>query len=463
MDQGILPFVFEAAPQPMDLTAFAGLTLVSETMLALGLDEVVREHLQLRERQRGYDEFDKLHALVLVQAAGGDCVEDVRILARDAGLARLLARPLPSPDALHDFLGAFHDEAQFAGRPAAGVAWIPDENAALGVLAAVNTALVQRAVRRTPGRQATMDLDATIIESHKRDALPHYKGGRGYQPTAVVWAEQDLVLADQYRDGNVPAGMDTLAVARRAVAALPPTVRTRAFRGDSACYDETLLKYLVREHIAFTISADMSPELRKVCADPAVAWALLEDRLTETVRVAEVEFTPGAWPKQANPLRYVAIEIRPKQGTLFTEPRKYLAVVSNRGEELAPAALVRWHWEKAGTIEFVHDVSKNDLAAGVPPSGKFGANAAWYRLTLLTYNVLTVLRRHALPERFRHARPKRLRYEVFTVPAEIHTHARQLRARLGVPPLTVDELVAARGQLRDLRTAICATDSAPQP
>lgn len=124
MDQGILPFVFEAAAQPMDLTAFAGLALVSETMLALGLDEVVRERLQLRERQRGYDEFDKVHALVLVQAAGGDCVEDVRILARDAGLGRLLARPLPSPDALHDFLGAFHDEAQFARRPPEGVAWI---------------------------------------------------------------------------------------------------------------------------------------------------------------------------------------------------------------------------------------------------------------------------------------------------------------------------------------------------
>lgn len=462
MDQGILPFVFEAAPQPMDLTAFAGLALVSETMLALGLDEVVRERLQLRERQRGYKEFDKLHALVLVQAAGGDCVEDVRVLARDAGLVRLLARPLPSPDALHDFLGAFHIEDQFAGRPAAGVAWIPDESRALQALAAVNTALVQRAVSPMPEHQATMDLDATIIESHKRDALPHYKGGRGYQPTAVVWAEQDLVLADQYRDGNVPAGMDTLAVARRAVAALPPTVRNRAFRGDSACYDEALLKYLVGEQIAFTISADMSPELRKVCADPAVAWVLLEDRVTETLRVAEVEFTPGAWPKQARPLRYVALEIRPKQGTLFAESVKYLAVVSNRGPELAPAALVRWHWEKAGTIEFVHDVSKNDLAAGVPPSGKFGANAAWYRLTLLTYNVLTVLRRFALPERFRNARPKRLRYEVFTVPAEIHTHARQLRARLGVPPLTVDELVAARGHLRDLRTAIRAAGSAPQ-
>lgn len=71
----------------MDLTAHAGLTLVSETMLALGLDQVVSEHLWLRERERGYEEFDKVQAVVLVQAAGGECVEDVRVLARDAGLA----------------------------------------------------------------------------------------------------------------------------------------------------------------------------------------------------------------------------------------------------------------------------------------------------------------------------------------------------------------------------------------
>ncbi len=445
----------------MNLTAFAGLTLVSETMLALGLEEVVQARLQLRERQRGYTEFDKIHALVLVQAAGGECVEDVRILARDAGLVRLLARPLPSPDSLHDFLGAFHDDSQFTGRPGLGVAWIPEENAALQALAAINTVLVQRAVSQASAEQATLDLDATIIESHKRDALPHYKGGRGYQPTAVVWAEQDLVLADQYRDGNVPAGMDTLGVARRAFGALPATVRERRFRGDSACYDEALLKYLVREHTQFTISADMSEQVRKLCEAATVEWTLLEDRVHETVRVGEVEFTPGDWPKQAQPLRYVALEIGAKQRTLFGEPVRYLAVVSNRGPELGPAEVVRWHWEKAGTIEFVHDVSKNDLAARLPPSGKFGANAAWYRLTLLTYNVLTVLRRLALPDRFREARPKRLRYEVFTVPAEIHSHARQLRARLGVPPLTVEEFVASRGKLRDLRTAIGgAADSA---
>ena len=36
--QGLLPFQFEAAPRPMDLTAHAGLTLVAETLLALGVD-----------------------------------------------------------------------------------------------------------------------------------------------------------------------------------------------------------------------------------------------------------------------------------------------------------------------------------------------------------------------------------------------------------------------------------------
>jgi hypothetical protein len=436
----------------MDLTARAGLPLVAETLLALGVDQLVRDGLQLRARQRGYAEFDKLQAVVLIQAAGGDCVEDVRVLARDAGLTRLLHRRFPSPDALHDFLTRFHDERQMAQRPATG-AWIPAEPPALQALGALNTAVVQRAVTGLGATAATLDLDATAIVSHKRDALPLYSGGRGYQPTAVCWAEQDLVVADQYRDGNVPAGMDPLAVAQQAFAALPRGVTTRAFRGDSACYADPLLKYLATEQIAFTVSADMTAELRGVCGAPRVQWALFEDRVTETVECAEVEFVPGTWPKQAAPLRYVALRFTPKQGQLFGEPPKLLAVVSNRWA--VPAAeLLRWHWAKAGTIEAVHDVTKNELAGGLPPSGKFGANAAWYRLALLTYNVCTVLRHRALPARFWDARPRRLRYEVFTVPAALITHARQLTAQLGVPPLTAEELIAARGKLRALRTLV---------
>jgi hypothetical protein len=50
-------------------------------------------------------------------AAGGDRVEDVRVLAEDKGLEKLLGAPFPSPDALLDFLGQFHDPKCWEGRP----------------------------------------------------------------------------------------------------------------------------------------------------------------------------------------------------------------------------------------------------------------------------------------------------------------------------------------------------------
>ncbi len=76
--------------------------------------------------------------------------------------------------------------------------------------------------------------------SGELEALPHYKGGRGYQPSYIVWAETGLVVADEFRDGNVPAGMQNLQLVRKAFESLPETVTERYFRADSACYDHTL-------------------------------------------------------------------------------------------------------------------------------------------------------------------------------------------------------------------------------
>jgi hypothetical protein len=234
------------------------------------------------------------------------------------------------------------------------------------------------------------------IESHKQEALWHYKKGRGYQPVLVLWAEEDLVVADEFRDGNVPAGMEPLTAARRGFAALPSTVVERAFRGDSACYEEHLLKWLSEPRreggpegrIAFTISADMTESLAAVCRG-ATDWKPLEERAHESVDWADVEFCPGDWKKGSEPLRYVALRFTRRQRDLFGEATvKHLAVVTNRWE-LTGNDVVRWHWEKAGTIEEAHDVMKNDLGAGTMPSKLFGANAAWYRLCGVTYNVLT--------------------------------------------------------------------------
>jgi len=225
MSQGLLPYTVETVADGDGLTSRAGLPLVLETLRALGLPRAIREHIHLRERQSGYTETEKIETLVLLLAAGGDCLEDIAVLQADGGLGRLLGRRFPSADRLRHFLYAFHDDqliaAAQAQRPAGQVAYIPAENAALQGLARVNTALVHQVAAQGQCTTATLDHDATIQESHKREARPHYQGGRGYQPTAVYWVEQDLVVADEYRDGNVGAGMQTLPVIQRAFASLP--------------------------------------------------------------------------------------------------------------------------------------------------------------------------------------------------------------------------------------------------
>jgi hypothetical protein len=96
------------------------------------------------------------------------------------------------------------------------IAFIPEEADALAGLGEVNRELVRELGRRCPDQRiATVDQDATIIESHKQEALRTYEGERGYPPMLAVWAEMDAVLADEFRDGNVPAMMAPLAVAKR--------------------------------------------------------------------------------------------------------------------------------------------------------------------------------------------------------------------------------------------------------
>ncbi len=368
-------------------------------------------------------------------------------MGEDQGLVRLVGRPFASPDSWLDFLKSFHDESCWSDRRPDKQAFVPPESAKWQALEQLNRTLVRRAADPTT-TTATIDHDGTIIESHQRDGLVAYEGTRGSQPLIATWAEEPLIVADEFRDGNVAGGEDPLSSARRAFGNLPPTVTTRDFRGDSADYYEPLLKYWVGEKIGFAIRADMGKELRAVCTgQPEGAWQALEQRERERVDLTEVAFTPGAWPKAAAPLRYIALRFTPLQADLFAGVAvRYHAVVSNR-RELTPAALITWHRGKAGTIEQVHRVLQDELGAGVMPCQLFGANAAWFRINVLTFNLLTALKRLALPERYRLARPKRLRFEVFTLPGKLAVHESQLSVQVSVADTRLQELVAARQRL----------------
>lgn len=352
-----------------------------------------------------------IESIVLLQTVGGDCPEDIGLLGSDPCLERGLGYEPPKVTAVREFLELFHDEEIALQRPAREIqkSFILPSTEPIKAMQEVQAYTVQRIAKRYQDRgqrqrMATVDQDATIIESHKQAALPHYEGGRGYQPMLAVWAEADLVLADEFRDGNVPAKQAPLTCAQMAFAALPSSIEQRFFRGDSACHESELLGWLTDPKrseepggaIGFAISAVMSQDLdRAVRAVPEKEWTTFDRETDGTLRQwAEVPFVPGERyeHKDSRPLRYVGLRLLKPQGVLFNDgsDRHHHAVMTNR--DVRGDKLLNWHREKAGTIEHVHDEIKNALGGGHMPSQRFAVNAAWFKFALLAYNLASAVK-----------------------------------------------------------------------
>jgi Transposase DDE domain group 1 len=442
-----LGFEYDEGHAEEEVTALAGVPMLVQAFRSLAVGRSVNQNVAIKQRQSGFDEATYVESFVILNATGGECLEDFGPLRKDQGLAQLIGHQLPSPEAARKFLYQFHDESKLEeAQQQLGLgqsSYIPEESAALNGLAQVNVDLVRELARRCGDQKiATIDLDSTVIESWKKEAQPTYQGGKGYQPALALWAELNVIVADQFRDGNVPSLQEPLPVAKRAFGALPESIQEYYFRGDSAYYDKDLLGWLRDEaraegpqgRIGFCISVRMNRSLKEhMLRLPDSLWKpYREDSEAESECADLLNYWPEAEEaKPWGPLRYVAIRVRQRQGDLFADgaEAKYFAVVTNIWDWKAKR-LLEWHREKAGSIEAVNDVIKNELAAGVLPCGRFGANAAWLRLAVITHNVLTALKRLALPPELLSARPKRLRFLIFNTAGRIIRHARRMLCRI---------------------------------
>ena len=188
-----LGFDYEEGHGEQGLTALAGIPVLLQAFRSLDLPRSVARNVSVKQRQRGLDEASYVESFVILN-----------------GVRELIGHDLPSPEAARKFLYQFHDdqliEQAQQGLLAGQISYIPEENQALEGLGQVNVDLVGELARRgEPQKMATIDLDSTVIESWKQQAQPTYQGGRGYQPMLALWAEMNLIVADEFRDGNVPA------------------------------------------------------------------------------------------------------------------------------------------------------------------------------------------------------------------------------------------------------------------
>ena len=221
----------------------------------------------------------------------------------------------------------------------------------------------------------------------------------------------------------------------RAYNMLPPGQWQVKVRSDSAAYQQDLLDHWQEWGWQFAVSADMSQGLKKeIEALPKDVWRVWKVVNQGMIREwAEVPYVPARQyeRRDSRPYRYLAVRVKRQQGELFEDGAKvrHFAIVTNIWD-MGGQELLEWQRGKAGTIEHIHHILDNELAGGVYPSGKHGANAAWLRLQVLTHNLLQLLKAVALPKEYAAAHPKRLRFAVFTQFGRVISHAGQILLRI---------------------------------
>ena len=480
MPQVALPFNYGIEKTSSGLTAYAGLPIYLDLLHRMRFLESVEQHVGAH-RDGKWSDSQLVMALLLLNLVGGDCVDDLKRLEADDGLRTLLfrldhhhlprfkrrelerrwrksrARGVPSPSTMRRYLGCFHDEGQEKLREQ-GKAFIPEANQYLLGLRRVMRDLLAFAQLQKPERTVTLDEDATCCETTKKEALYCYKGFKAYQPLNVWWAEKELVVHTEFRDGNVPAGYENLRVLIEALEMLPDRVEKVRFRADTAAYQWELLRYCEEGknerfgRIEFAVGCDVSPEFKAAVKEiPEEAWIPIYEYLEDGTRRethrerALVDFVPGELAStkkgdyrflatrellEQQPLSVAMEQPKLPFQTVDFGPRRYKlhGLVTNLREEDGWDAedVILWLDKRCGKSEEAHDVMKRDLAGGMLPSKDFGANAAWWWGMILALNVNSLLKSLVLGERWMKRRMKAIRLHVINVAGRVAEPGRRL-------------------------------------
>ena len=475
----MMPFQYAEDPTAGTVTALAGLPAFFELATMAGFRESVERRVGAANGAQGWTDWEMVASLLLLNLAGGDCVDDLERLEGDAGLGRVMLRlrfwglsrrerraaerrwrkererSFPSPSAMRNFLARFHDPEQEALRLLVPhTAFIPARLPALDGLMGVATDLLAFLQKHRPQATATLDMDATLVETRKKEALYCYKKFAAYQPLNTWWAEQGVVVRSEFRDGNVPAGFEQRRELEEALAMLPAGVERARMRSDTAGYQWDLLRYCEQGRserfgrIEFAVGVDITEAFKRaIVTTPGLTWKPLGDSAQQWAEVCYVPEGLAATKKGA--YRFIAVREPVRQLELLEDaPRQYSfptlsvaaqgvpdqvyklwALVTNRLEMPAPD-VITWLRARCGKSEEAHSIMKTDLAGGQMPSGRFGANAAWWQAMILSLNLVALIKHLALDARWQSKRMKALRFGLVAVPARVIEHARALTIRV---------------------------------
>jgi len=179
-----------------NLSSRAGLAFIAELIKQLQLTDTVDRALSVPGSNRGNRRSCLFNTFVLMKHEGGQCLEDIRHLGKEATLMKLLGfEALPDAKTLCKWLRRLGKSRRV-----------------VQALLNINRTLMKAALCRC--RQVV----TTVIETKKRSTMWDYEDSHGNTPMVCHLAETGQVVDTEFHSGNASPNKDNLEFIQRCVA-----------------------------------------------------------------------------------------------------------------------------------------------------------------------------------------------------------------------------------------------------
>jgi hypothetical protein len=419
------------------LTGQGGYLAFGEYLKGMRLSERVNRHLPAPGSNRGFGPDVFVQTLITLLTLGGQTLSDLRELEREKSLLGLLDQTvIPDEDTVGQWLRRMGDPEK--------------TQPGLVGLGEVRDEITREILSRDGVKDYTLDLDASFILSGKAQAQYSYLKEKGYMPMLAALYENGVFVDDEFREGSVSPMVGHIPVYRRAKALVETSGKTIArVRVDSASYQAELINALEEDGVLWTITADKnSAVLSLIDRIEETAWKPFPCSSGESVEVAETVHAMAGTPKA---FRLLVKRVRDRStpiGSLLVSWR-YWVVATNFGPEWSACRVLEWHQQR-GAFENFFKGLKNDVGVGYMPTGDLHANAVFFRIGVLAYNLFVGFKRDLLPASCRTWTLHTVRWKIFSMAGRIVRHARSLVLKLAVDADSLDLLTRIRGQCHAL-------------
>ena len=406
IQQTVFPFKIDTTKET--LTAHGGLALMAEFNHGIGLRELADRYLPAPGSNRGFDPSVVVGSVVLMLQGGGRSLEDLRELKHDEGLLKLIGRDeIPGPDMVGDWLRRTGDTK--IGQPG------------LIGLDQVRGKINERILKRDGNTEYTLDADATGIFAEKADALFTYLGDKGYMPMVGYLYETPICIYDEFREGNVAPAFGQKAFYLECKRRMPEGKVIRYYRADSASYQAELFNQLEEDGVRFAITADQDKAVKREIE------MIGQEEWKEPVRGCGYELaeTVHCMNETKKAFRLVVKREMRRQGEFFEKggPYFYHAVATNwEEEEKDTEGVLKWHNQR-GQAENFNKELKMGLGMERMPCGQTHANAVFFRIGVIAYNLFIGFKRLACPESWGKHTIATFRWKMVQVAGRIVKHA----------------------------------------